>query len=97
MLAYYVAQLVGARHVGLGLDAVFDQASMDASLSGNTGLWPPQYGYRPGIAFYQPEQLPELAEILLSRSWSEADVRGVLGENLLRVASEVWAKPEPLA
>ena len=93
----YVAQLVGARHVGLGLDAVFDQASMDASLSGNTGLWPPQYGYRPGIAFYQPEQLPELAEILLSRSWSEADVRGVLGENLLRVASEVWAKPEPLA
>jgi membrane dipeptidase len=93
----YVAQLVGPQHVGLGLDAVFDQESMDASLSQNTGLWPPQYGYRPGIRFYQPEQLPELTAALLARGWAERDVRGLLGENLLRVAEAVWpsARPTP--
>ena len=45
-----------------------------------------------GWASYQPEQLPELTEALLVHGWSEADVRGVLGENLLRVAGEVWPK-----
>jgi membrane dipeptidase len=86
----YVAQLVGARHIGLGLDSVFDQASMDESLATHTDLWPPQFGYRPGIRFYQPEQLPELTEALLRKGYRETDLRGILGENLLRVAGEVW-------
>jgi membrane dipeptidase len=86
----YLAELVGPQHVGLGLDAVFDQASLDASLSGNSHLWPPEFGYRPGISFYQPDQLPELTAALAARGWSEADIRGVLGENLLRVAAEIW-------
>ena len=60
------------------------------SLAGATDLWPPQFGYRPGISFYQPEQLPQLTEALLRKGYSESDVRGVLGENLLRVAGEVW-------
>jgi membrane dipeptidase len=93
----YVAQLVGPRHVGLGLDAVFDQPSMDASLAENAGLWPPEYGYGPGIGFYQPEQLPDLTETLLAKGWSEPDVRCVMGENLLRVADAVWPKAEPSA
>jgi membrane dipeptidase len=88
----YVAELVGARHVGLGLDAVFDEASLKATLSNNSHLWPAQFGYNPGVGFYQPEQLPALTEALLAHGWSETDVRGVLGENLLRVAGEVWPK-----
>ena len=88
----YVAQMVGARHIGLGLDSVFDQPTMDANLAQAGDLWPPQFGYRPGIKFVQPEQLPELSEALLRRGWSEADIRGVLGENLLRVAGEVWPR-----
>lgn len=93
--ADYVAQLVGPVHVGLGLDAVFDQAGMDEALAANGHLWPPQYGYRPGIGFVQPEQLPALTEALLALGWSEADVRGVLGENLLRVAGQVWPRVSP--
>ena len=88
--ADHVAQLVGAAHVGLGLDAVFDQTGMDQALAENGHLWPPQFGYRPGIGFFQPEQLPDLTESLLQRGWRESDVRGLLGENLLRVAGQVW-------
>ncbi len=86
----YVAQLVGPSHIGLGLDSVFNPGAMDASLAQFTNLWPPQFGYRPGIKFVQPEQLPELTETLLHKGYDEADIRGVLGENLARVAAEVW-------
>jgi membrane dipeptidase len=89
----YVAQLVGAQHVGLGLDAVFDADEMNKTLASAVNIWPANCGYGPGIAFYQPEQLPELTETLLARGWGEADVRGVLGQNLLRVAADVWPAP----
>ncbi len=86
----YIAQRVGPRHVGLGLDSVFDHAALEASLASSHALWPPQFGYRPGIKFVQPEQLPELTEALVRKGYAESDVRGILGENLLRVADEVW-------
>jgi membrane dipeptidase len=35
-------------------------------------------------------QLPELTAGLLDRGYSERDVRGILGGNFLRVASQVW-------
>ena len=41
--------------------------------------------------FMQPEALPLLTQALLQRGYSDTDVRGILGENLLRVASQVWA------
>jgi len=86
----YVAQLVGAEHIGLGLDFVFDQSALDASLAGSKAIWPAGYGYRPGIKFVPPEQLPELTEALLKRGYGESDVRGILGGNMLRVARAVW-------
>jgi membrane dipeptidase len=88
----YVANLVGPQHVAFALDAVLDPNGMDAALSKNGHLWPAQYGYKPGLAFYQPEGLPDLAEALVAHAWTEADIRGVLGENLLRVADAVWPR-----
>jgi|TARA_B100000315_G_C14395340_1_gene503949 microsomal dipeptidase-like Zn-dependent dipeptidase len=44
----------------------------------------------PLIAFVQPEQLPYATEGMLKRGYAEADVRGILGENYLRVAAAVW-------
>jgi len=35
-------------------------------------------------------ELPKVTQGLLDRGWSEADVRKVLGENLLRVYEKVW-------
>ncbi len=86
----YVAQLVGAAHIGLGLDYVFDQASMDRSLAKSNAVWPEGFGYKPGIHFVPPEQLPELTEALLNRGYSESDIGGILGGNMMRVARAVW-------
>lgn len=86
----YVSSLVGPEHVGIGLDFVFDMEGMNRVLAANSGMWPRGYGYRPGIRFFAPDDLPRLTEALLSAGYGEAMVRGVLGANWLRVAREVW-------
>jgi microsomal dipeptidase-like Zn-dependent dipeptidase len=37
-----------------------------------------------------PEQLPDVAEALLQKGYSEGDIRKIMGENHLRIAREVW-------
>lgn len=86
----YAVQLIGADHVGIGLDYVFNQPELDRLLSANGGTWPEALGYRPGIRFFEPERLPEVTEALLGRGYAEADVRAILGGNWLRVARAVW-------
>jgi membrane dipeptidase len=86
----YVVQLVGADHVGLGLDYVFDRSELDAHLAASPDLWPAAWGYKAGVKFVEPEQLPDLTEILIRRKFSESDIRKILGANLLRVAETVW-------
>ncbi len=38
----------------------------------------------------QPEQLVRLVDLMLERGYGDEVVRGVLGENYLRVAAQVW-------
>lgn len=86
----YVVNLVGADHAGLGLDYMFDMEGVEETLAKNAGMWPAAWGYKPGIKLVQPEQLPELTEVLLKRGHSETDIGKILGGNMLRVAEEVW-------
>jgi len=85
----YVAQLVGTDHVGLGLDYVIDQQELEDFLKSHPEMFPPDK-YHGGAKMVRPEQIPEIAESLLKRGYSETDVRKILGENHLRVAKQVW-------
>lgn len=85
----HIAQLVGPAHVGLGLDVVFYQDFMTRLF--DSGPMMASRGYpRPPWADVKPETLPELVDAMLRRGYAEDDVKGVLGENFLRVAAENW-------
>lgn len=83
----YVAQLVGPQHVGLGLDYVVDQSETEDVVERWPQLVPPGMA---GMAFARPEQLPEIAEALLRQGYTDEMVAGVMGQNFLRVARQVW-------
>jgi membrane dipeptidase len=83
----YVIQLVGARHAAFGLDYIVDTQTMARYLRGNAGIYGGggQYPADGVIDSAAPSILPEVTEQLLRRRYSDDDVRGVLGENYLRV------------
>lgn len=99
----YVAELAGPQHVGIGTDfiapperralppgtifnpkEVHEEAHFKASGGKSRG---PSWDK---IEYFAPEQVPLLTEAMLKRGYSERDVRGLLGENMLRVARQVW-------
>lgn len=82
----YVIDLVGHEHVGLGLDYVFDRKEMENFLRINPTLFPA------GIqgAMVEPESIREIAEGLARANLTDLQIRGVLGENWLRIAARVW-------
>ena len=83
----YVVQLVGPRHAGIGLDYAINPDTMARYLRANSGLYGggsqyPADGY---IDFAPPSILPEVTDELTRRGYSDDEVRGILGENYLRV------------
>ena len=92
----YVANLVGAQHVGLGLDIGFSQAGLNDDPPGafDPGFWwPAQAGYGRGISQmrYAPiETWQTLPDALRAVGMGSQEVNGVLGDNMARVARQVW-------
>jgi membrane dipeptidase len=86
----YAVNLIGAEHVGLGLDYVYDTAEIESWIRLRPDLFPAEKGYRASIAMVEPERIATIAECLLSRGYAFADVQGILGHNNLRVAKSVW-------
>jgi len=84
----YVIGLVGPEHVGLGLDYVFDRAELEADVATTPALHSP--GVDGGLAMTPPEAMGAIAEGLCRQDYSDLQVRGVLGENWLRIARQVW-------
>ena len=90
----YLVQRVGADHVGLGLDYAYDQGLDEDPPGLDRALWwPPAHGYGkdgPRIRIAAPEQFPEITLGLLRLGYAEADVRKILGQNMLAIARRVW-------
>ena len=86
----HVANLVGPEHVALGVDYVRDVGGFWAWIASNPEMWPDEgISTRPS-RFMQPEQIVELTGLMLASGYHEPDIRGILGENFLRVAEIVW-------
>jgi membrane dipeptidase len=86
----YAIDLIGAEHVGLGLDYVFDRAELDAFVRANPALFPSHVNIDGRMGMIGPEAFPAIAEGLARDNLREDQIRGVLGENWLRVATTVW-------
>ena len=90
----YLVQRVGADSVGLGIDYEYD-LGLDQDPPGyEPAYWfPPEHGYgKQGgkIRIAAPEQFPQITEGLLAMGYAEADVRKILGQNMLALARRVW-------
>jgi membrane dipeptidase len=84
----YVIDLIGPDHVGLGLDYVFDRAALEENVRRNPTLYPA--GVQGGLAMIEPESVGDIAEGLAQDNLSDTEIRGILGENWLRIARQVW-------
>ena len=87
----YIADLVGPEHIGVGLDLVFDAEALNNWIRTRPDEWPEQaHPDWPGFSYAAPELLPRLTEALLARAYTEPQVRGMLGENWVRVCKAAW-------
>ena len=85
----YVLNLAGPEHVGIGLDYVVDKQELIAYVEGHPDIFPPDK-MKDYLSFVEPEQFPEFTELLYQKGHSEEIIGGILGENFLRVAGQVW-------
>lgn len=93
----YVADLVGVQHVGIGLDISFRQDELNDDPPGPFDpvyWWPREAGYNRAIARmrYTPVDTWQLLpEALGKLGMSPSEVVLVMGDNMVRVARQVWA------
>ena len=85
----YVVQLVGPEHVALGLDYMTPlhcQVLSDFYKGDLSKVALPELPW----GFFSPTQVPLLLSKLLAKGYSQEALRGIMGENFLRVATAVW-------
>jgi membrane dipeptidase len=87
----YMTKLVGPEHVGIGLDADPSKGpDVDPAIAAK--FWPArQYPDSVKTEILGPEIFPEIARLLRARGYKEEAVRGIMGGNFQRIASQVWA------
>ena len=89
----YVKELVGAQHTCWGSDHLTPQAYVDALdfVLRNPESYPPELGYGSPTQIAQPGDIWGVVPVLENQyGWSEEEIRGFLGENLLRVYEANW-------
>lgn len=87
----YVADLVGPQYIAFGLDYM-TPAHVRVLIDFYNGDTMPKVGLAPETpwGFMNPSDMPVLLGKLLGKGYSPDVVRGIMGENFLRVAASVW-------
>ncbi len=85
----HIAGLVGLQHVALGLDAlyypeVFYRLYAERKDAYPSDVPPPPWNY------FDHGDLRYLPDVLLARGYRDEAIAGILGENFLRFARQVW-------
>lgn len=85
-------QLLGADHVGIGIDTVSHVPTLAAFINAEAAKYPAGQNYQNThlMKVFAPEQMPEFAELMAKAGYTEGDMTAVLGGNWLRVARELW-------
>jgi len=91
----YLAEHVGTRHIGIGIDYAFDSKNPQHSDlppgERKEKWWPREFGYGgESLGCLGPEALPQIAEALAKSGYKDEDVAAILGGNFLRVAEATW-------
>ena len=91
----YLVERVGAQHVGVGLDYVYDLELDELPAGTDPTYWfPPEHGYDENFYknsdFVSPEAGGDLSELLAERGYRKDDVAAIMGGNFLRVAKQCW-------
>lgn len=86
----HIAARVGAEHVGLGLDFVFDLAELEAFLATMRETFPDDASFRMPVTMIHDQQITELVAELIGRGFDTPSLKLILGGNWMRVASQVW-------
>lgn len=87
----YLAALVGAEHVGLGLDFSQETAEDYDYFGYEEDVYPrPPWTYPPGIAGFA--DIRNIGDRLLGRGYSTDQINGIASGNFLRVFRGVWGR-----
>ncbi len=82
--AAHIAEIAGADKLGVGLDYMYLDGSDYGFYHSQKHRWPRGYP-TPPWSFFEPEQLGDLVQELLAIGFDKGEIRGILGENYLRL------------
>lgn len=85
----YISELVGPQHVALGLDHIYDLETFTGFIVSNPDKYPAGNGYD-DMRQLELSAAPQITEELMRRGYQETEIRGILGENWMRIARDVW-------
>lgn len=89
----YAVNLIGAEHVGIGLDHSIDAAYDLGVYIKDATYWPDGNGYDQPITILGPVAFAPLERRMREAGYPDAAIHGILGENFRRVARQVWRAP----
>ena len=98
----HVKKLVGVEHLGVGSDLDLDgydampgdqRARLRAFYRNRSGADTMGFREKDDIeGLNHPQRMFDLTEALLRRGYSEGEIRGILGENFMRVLRVIWGR-----